>query len=167
MSTPFENVYNAFLLKLEQDSSFFDYFDSDPDANMQMAYQRAHGYLIEAAARMKRSTNAQIDFSSYDDMAAEFDADLTDEEIDILSNLMLEAYIAKDIPRLRAFQATFVPKDLQVFSPANERKTFLNMYNTIREQNKEMLEEYKSRDRLTGAFRQLIDYTEYSSEDDE
>lgn len=93
-----------------------------------------------------------------------FTADLNTVEIDLLANLMYEGYLKRDISKLRAFQHQYTPSDLQVFSPANDRKTFMAMYNTVVEENKTKIDRYARKDRDTGKSRS-IDYTSYETED--
>ena len=85
-------------------------------------------------------------------------------EIDLLANLMYEGYLKRDVSKLRAFQHQYTPSDLQVFSPANDRKTFMAMYNTVVEENKVKLDRYMRKDRRTGQ-QKTIDYTSYETEE--
>lgn len=66
--------------------------------------------------------------------------------------------------KLRAFQHAYTPSDLQVFSPANDRKTFMEMYQIVCEENKTRLDRYRRKDRLTGEVKG-IDYASYDEEE--
>ena len=48
--TSFKKVYEAFYNKMEEDSSFFNYFDLNEKQAMALAAERAHTYLVEAIA---------------------------------------------------------------------------------------------------------------------
>jgi len=52
------------------------------------------------------------------------------------------------------------PTDLNVFSPANERATFISMYDQVRSESIRMLDDYASHDRVTGKLK-TIDYEKY------
>lgn len=85
---------------------------------------------------------------------------LTIDEIDILANLMKEIYYQRDLSKLKAFKIKFSPSDLNSFSPAEERRTFVNMCAFIKNNNEVLIDNYASRDRLTGKLKS-INYTSY------
>ena len=160
MSTPCESVYDVFFDLIEEDRDFFNYYEATDEESYMLALQRAKALLRDA----------EIDFTdTYTEGEGRkqkefFTADLTPFEIDLLANLMYEGYLKRDVSKLRAFQHQYTPSDLQVFSPANDRKTFMAMYNTVVEENKVKLDRYARRDRTTGKQRS-IDYTSYETEE--
>lgn len=109
-----------------------------------------------------------IDFTGYqedEEGNKQFVADLTVTEIDLIANLMYEGYLKRDVSKLRAFSQQYTPTDLQAFSPANDRKTFMEMYAVVVDENKVKLDRYKSKDRLTGETKG-IDYASYDTEEE-
>ena len=88
---------------------------------------------------------------------------MTRTEIDMLASLMFEMYLEKDIAKLRVLDVNYTPNDLQVFSPSQSRKTFMEMYENVRAENRRLLDGYKSRDRLTGELL-TIDYAAFAEE---
>ena len=170
MSTPCESVYDVFFDLIEEDRDFFNYYEATDEESYMLALQRAKALLRDAAIRMQMECDAEIDFTdTYTESEGRkqkefFTADLTPFEIDLLANLMYEGYLKRDVSKLRAFQHQYTPSDLQVFSPANDRKTFMAMYNTVVEENKVKLDRYARRDRTTGKQRS-IDYTSYETEE--
>ncbi len=126
--------------------------------------------LRDAAVRIQMECDTDIDFTdTYTEGEGRkekeyFTADLNPAEIDLLANLMYEGYLKRDVSKLRAFQHQYTPSDLQVFSPANDRKTFMTMYNTVVEENKVKLDRYMRKDRRTGQ-QKTIDYTSYETEE--
>ncbi len=167
MPTPWSKVNEVFFELVEEDSGFFHYYNATDEESYALAVERANSLLRAAAARMMRSCNCEIDFTdTYVDEESEeiyFSADLTEEEINLLANLQYEGYLKRDMSKLKAFRHGFTPSDLQVFSPANDRKTFIEMYNTVCEENKTALDDYKRRDRLTNAPKG-IDYLSFDEE---
>lgn len=160
MATPIETVLCAFYRKLEQDEGFFQYFNLTDEEAAELAKERAEGYMAEACARIALFCKPDISFSHHADA---FEADLTRTEIDMLASLMFEMYLEKDIAKLRVLDVNYTPNDLQVFSPSQSRKTFMEMYENVRAENRRLLDGYKSRDRLTGDLL-TIDYAAFAEE---
>jgi hypothetical protein len=163
MSTSFDTIFTVFFDKIQADSDFFSYYNLSNEEALELAKSRAEGYLIESIVRLTLKITPEIDFRDYNLTTKVIIADLNDIEIDLLANLMFEMYLAKDIARLKAYEVNFTPTDLQVFSPSQSRKSFMDMYKDIREENKVLLADYASYDRLTGK-RKVIDYSLYSEE---
>ena len=126
-----------------------------------LANQRANGYLTDSASKIMTNCNADIDFNDYDELLETFNIDLTVNEIKLFGQLMFEQYLARDFVKLKAFKILFTVSDLNMFSPANERNTFMNMYVFVQSQSEKMLDDYKSRDRITGELKG-INYSKYS-----
>lgn len=170
MSTPCSKVYDVFFDLIEEDRDFFNYYEATDEESYMLALQRAQALLRDAAIRLNMECEADVDFTdTYTEGEGRkqeeyFTADLNATEIDLLANLMYEGYLKRDISKLRAFQHQYTPSDLQVFSPANDRKTFMAMYNTVVEENKTKLDRYSRKDRDTGKSRS-IDYTSYETEE--
>lgn len=170
MSTPCDLVYNAFFDMIEEDRDFFNYYEATDEESYMLALQRAKSLLREAVTRVQMECDTDIDFTdTYSEGEGRkqedfFTADLTLAEIDLLANLMFEGYLKRDMAKLRAFQHQYTPSDLQVFSPATDRKTFMEMYDTVVQENKVRLDRYARKDRVTGKSRR-IDYTSYETEE--
>lgn len=162
MSTSLTTIYNSFFNKIEKDIDFFTYNNVTDEEAMQIAISRAREYLTEAIIRFTSSCSVEVDLTVNDTEGC-INSDLTNTEIDIISSLMKEKYFEKDTSLLKAFQVNFSPKDLQLFSPANERKTFMDMYGVIVKENDKLISRYASRDRSTGKLK-TINYSDYSSD---
>lgn len=160
MSTSWELIYERFFKKIEKDNSFFSYYNVSDQEAIELATMRAKDYLIESISKLTSSCAPDIDFNDYDEEQALFAEDLTRNEVDLLASLMREKYFEKDMSLLKAFETKFSPKDLTVFSPANERKTFKDMLDGVIDTNNSLIREYMSRDRLTGKLKG-IDFSKY------
>ena len=175
MPTNFSDVNQLFFDKIQKDADFFMYNNVNIEEALEIAESRAEGYLIESIAKLVLSCTPTINFTDFDlavstttgtppvttTIPAHFNPDLTFIEMDILTNLQYEKYLDKDTVLLKALANNLSPKDMNVFSPANERKTFLEMLTFIKKENMKMIKQYTSRDRLTGALKQ-IDYASYN-----
>ena len=161
MSTSFDTIFTVFFDKIEKDSEFFNYYNLTNQQALDLAVERAESYLKESIVKLTLKCTPDIDFKDYNTTTKVINADLTTTEIDLLANLMFEMYMAKDIAKLKGLELNFTPKDLQVFSPSNSRKTFMDMYKDVKKDNLVLIADYASVNRLTGK-KKTIDYEEYS-----
>ena len=156
MSTSYEVFCSAFFDKIQNNKEFFNYYNLTDDESLELAKQRSKGYLKEAIVKLTLECTPDVNFIDYDDTAEVINVDATIAEIDIVANLMFEMFLQKDIAKLNAFSPHFTASELKsVLSPANERNTFLSMYKGVQSDNKDMIDNYKSRDRLTGKLKTL------------
>lgn len=163
LSTSWEEVYTVFFDKIEKDLDFFSYTNLSPEDALTIALSRSKKYLKEAISKLTLNCSPDINFYDYDETNEIFNEDLTHVEIDLLASIMREKYFEKDLVLLKAFQVNFSPKDLAIFSPANERKTFTDMVKEISTNVNNDISKYDSLDRITGKPKR-IDYSQYSSE---
>ena len=161
MSTPYNDFYNVFFKKIEQDRKFFMYYNLTAEQAMELAKERAKGYLHEALLKLTLETESEINFGEYDEVSEVVNADCTNNEKIIIGNLMFEMYLEKDIAKLKSNIINFSPSDLKIFNPSDERRSFLNLYKQVQDNNIIMIDKYNSKDRLTGK-RKTIDYNSYS-----
>lgn len=158
MSTTFEKIYEPFFYKIENDNNFFVYYNISQEEALTLAKQRAKSLLIEAIAKLSLSLkNPDIDFTNYDIDNEIFNVDFTNDEINLIVQVMFERYLERDVVKLKALQMRYAPSDLKVFSPANERSSFLNMKQYVDYELEKLIDRYNSRDRLTGEMK-LINY---------
>lgn len=155
--TAFEDVKNAFYSYIENDVDFFDYFDLDEDECMEVAGQRADVLLKEATSYLSRKLIVENVYSTYSADEEGFTEMLTDSEINLLVKAMFLMYLQRDITKLRTFHGVMTSSDLNMYSPANERKTFIAMVQEYEAALKVEISEYQMRDRETGAFVQICE----------
>lgn len=160
MSTLFEPIRNKFFRRIEKDRDFFSYYKISVEEAVQLATKQANGYLIEAVEKLTDSCSPDIDFMDYDETLEQFNSDLTKKEQGLLADLMYEVYFDRDLVLLKAFKIAMTPSDLNVFSPANERKSFTEMVKDIKLQNSVKIDHYISTDRITNKPK-LIDHSKY------
>lgn len=163
MATKWEDIYKIFWDKIEKDREFFEYNNVTLEEALEIAVKRSKSLLIESISRLTLSCSPDIDFYDYDVDLEQFNFDLYDKEKDLIASIMREKYFDRDKSLLKAFEVRFTPSDLNIFSPANERKTFLDMYNDIVNENNKSISSYDSRDRKTGKLK-TIDYSIYFEE---
>lgn len=155
--TAFEDVINAFYHYIENDVDFFNYFDIDEDECMEVAGQRAEVLLIEATSYLSRKMVFESVFSKYEVDSKEFDETLNLAEINLLVKTMFLMYLQRDLTVLRTFHGVMTSSDLNMYSPANERKTFVDMIQKYELDLQVEITEYQMRDRNTGTFVQICE----------
>lgn len=107
MGTPYVVVDNVFLDKITDDMLI-----SMSEENLQ---KTLNTYRRSAAVKFKQSPKMKL----YNTVTPEFDAVLTDEEIEILSSLMVIEWIRPRINSIELLEPTMSTKDYQAFSNAN------------------------------------------------
>ena len=158
--TTYEELYTPFFNRIEKDATFFSYYNLTEEEALEIAKSRAKNYLNEAITIWERNCTLDIEII-LDDELEEISADLTHNEINLIADLMYEVYISRDIVTLKSMVNALTSTDLKMLhSPANERKTFMDMYNTLKSNNEVAMSNYNGRNRLTGK-RKVIDYAQY------
>lgn len=160
-NTTLQEVIDIFFRMVEEDRGFFNYFNLSEAEAIDLATDRATAFLREAAARLSLEVSNGINFLDWDLSKGEWNFVLTDVEKYLLAALSFEVYLSRNVARLKAFELNFVPTDLNVFSPANDRTSFMNMYESVKQANLSMIDNYKSKDRTTND-KLSIDYASYS-----
>ena len=150
--TAFEDVFNAFYHYIENDVDFFHYFELDEDECMEVAEQRAGVLLNEATSYLSRKMIVESVFSTYDAQEECFTETLSNSEINLLVKAMFFVYLQRDIAKLKTFHGVMTSSDLNLYSPANERKTFIDMTQKYETDLKVEISEYQMFDRSTGTF---------------
>lgn len=160
MGTPFSIPIERFFHRIEEDREFFNYYQLSDSEALQLAGVRAKAYLQNAADKIMMGGAPDIDFSDVDDALDQFNADLTSREVYLLSSLMYEFYLEKDIAKLKTLSVNYTSSNLKVFDPSNARTSFHTLYKDVCEKNAILLDAYHNTDRTTGAFKG-IDYASY------
>ena len=155
MPTPFDDVNVIFYDLVEKDHEFFDYYGLDPVQAMNLAEQRADSCLTQAATKLSIENETSINFSDFDMTERSFAADFTNDEKYLLARLQFQQYLFRDFSTLRAQSTMFTSAEQVVFSPANERKAFVNMYNMLCDENRNLVNAYLWKDRLSRSRKEL------------
>ena len=159
-TTSFDKVISRLLRKIEKDKDFFAYYNLSVSEVQSIVMEQAVGYLYDAIDLLTSKCEPDTDFYDYDEELLQFNFKLTQREIGLLSSLMYEVYFERDEALLKAFKIRMTPSDLNQFSPANERKSFEDMLQRIKDENTNKIAKYVSTDRKTGR-RKMIDHSQY------
>ena len=159
-TTSFDKITSRLLRKIEKDKDFFEYYNLSVSEVQSIVMEQAVGYLYDAIDLLTSKCEPDTDFYDYDEELLQFNFELTQREIGLLSSLMYEVYFERDEALLKAFKIRMTPSDLNQFSPANERKSFEDMLQRIKDENTNKIAKYVSTDRNTGK-RKVIDHSQY------
>ncbi|RYI30607.1 hypothetical protein EVU96_09330 [Bacillus infantis] len=150
MSTPYNAIFDKFIRKLKGDNQFFNYRNLSEDEVKVILDDHMTSLLERAIDKLYSYGLPDINFYDKDDIGQSFTESLVPQEISLLSDLMYLAYIEEDRNKLKAYGMQFRTSEIDVlFSPANDRKTYLDMLETIEASIFNSVVTYFSRDRLT------------------
>ena len=132
MATPYEKLYENLL------SKFRDY--DIPLMTTEEVKDYLHDFLSPAISKFHV---CRKDLSDRDDNIQRFNADLSDVEIEILSNYMLIEYIDSEYVRTPSLLKVQLPSsDFKVYSPANFLDELMAMHKTYVTENETLLSRY-------------------------
>jgi len=133
MATDFSVVYGSFLSKVT-DTDLSDMAEEDANSVMSDLLKQA---------TVKFSESCKKDLS--DVTTTGFVSDLDDYEIDILSELMVEAWYKPHINYTDLLRNKLSTKDFTTFSPANLQKENRESYELAHKRARSMINEYSFR----------------------
>ena len=133
MATDFSVVYGSFLSKVT-DTDLSDMTEEDANSVMSDLLKQA---------TVKFSESCKKDLS--DVTTTGFVSDLDDYEVDILSQLMVEAWYKPHINYTDLLRNKLSTKDFTTFSPANLQKENRESYELAHKRARSMINEYSFR----------------------
>ena len=132
MATPYEKLYENLLPK------FRSY--EIPLMSVEEVKDFLHDYLIPAISRFHV---CRKDLNDRDDIVQRFNVDLSDTEIEILSNYLLIEYIDSEYIRVPSLLKVQLPSsDFKAFSPANFLEKLVAMRTNYTKENETLLSRY-------------------------
>ena len=132
MATSYEKIYENLLPK------FRSY--EIPLMSTEEVKDCLHDYLIPAISRFHV---CRKDLTDRDDIVQRFNSDLSDIEIEILSNYLLMEYMDSEYIRTPSLLKVQLPSsDFKVFSPANFLDKLMAMHKTYKTENETLLSRY-------------------------
>lgn len=133
MATDFSVVYGSFLSKVT-DTDLSDM--TEENANSVMS-----DLLKQATVKFRESCKKDLS----DVTTTGFVSDLDDYEVDILSELMVEAWYKPHINYTDSLRNKLSTKDFTTFSPANLQKENRESYELAHKRARSMINEYSFR----------------------
>ena len=141
MATEFDAVYGAFLAKVS-DYDLADMVETDAKAIMSDYMKQAIGKFSESCKKdlMNVTQTGFVD-------------DLTYFEIDIISELMVEAWCKPRMYNLDLFRNKLSTKDFTTFSSANLLDKIREVYEQSHKRARSMINEYSFRENDIGEMK--------------
>jgi hypothetical protein len=132
MATPYEKLYENLLPK------FRSY--EIPLMSTEEVKDYLHDFIIPAVSRFHV---CRKNLNDRDDIVQRFNVDLSDIEIEILSNYLLIEYIDSEYIRTPSLLKVQLPSsDFKVFSPANFLDKLMAMHKAYVSENETLLSRY-------------------------
>ena len=132
MTTSYENLYENLLPK-------FRSYDI-PLMSTEEVKDYLHDFLIPAISRFHV---CRKDLNNRDDILQRFNVELSDIEIEILSNYMLIEYIDSEYVRVPSLLKVQLPSsDFKYYSPANHLDKLTAMHKNYVSENETLLSRY-------------------------
>ena len=132
MATPYEKIYESLLPKFRSYEIAFMSVDE--------VKEYLHDFLIPAIAKFHV---CRKDLKDRDDILERFNVDLSDSEIEILSNYLLLEYLDSEYVRTPTLLKLALPStDFKAFSPANMLEKLINMHKTYLSENETLVSRY-------------------------
>lgn len=113
--TYFEDIYNSFLSKITT-YQYLNMTDEEMNLEMQML-------LRGAMARFVGASDIKLDYSM-----EEFSRELTDLEIEIISNGMILGWLSPKIKNTTLLQQSLSSKDYSFYSQSQHLKELMDLY---------------------------------------
>lgn len=156
VNTPYSDVFDVFIRKLKNDTTFFQYRGLDEAEINEIVGEHLLSLLGRAIDKLYSYGLPDVDFYDRDDDFQTFNIELTKREIGLISDLMYLCYLEEDRNKLKAVGMRFRTSELNMlFSPANDRRTFMQLLESIELNLENSISNYFSRDRLTWEFKSI------------
>lgn len=132
MATTFEAIYNSFYSKVTD----FDLADMLEDS--------ASAFLFDLLKQAVARLNSNLGTTSFEMNYAEsqFTADLTDLEIDIISEIMVENWLKPKLNNSELLRNRLSTKDFSQFSPANLLNAVRESFNLAHSRSESLINKY-------------------------
>ena len=131
MATPYETIYNRALSKLEDPT-----LAMLPEEDLE---NMLHGYLMSAIAKHRK---CEHDLSDRDEELKQFNFDLSDLEIEILSILMVREWISQRLNSVTNVMQVFGGKEEKWFSQSSHIKELREMDDRLRLEAQQLSRDY-------------------------
>jgi len=134
MATKYSVVYEWFASKVT-DYDLLLFTDEDRESIIKT-------YLMSACVKF---SNCKVDLFDRNETDNEFNQDLDDEILDILSENMLISWLQPKLNNIENFKNALSTKDFSLYSPANLLKETRETFKEIRLNAKKMIDNYSFR----------------------
>jgi hypothetical protein len=138
MATPFEEIYHFFLSKVT-DYSFVNVTESELEEEFEKYLRSACTKFFSAGTRL----NKNLTFK-------EFERDLTDLEIEILSLLMVIEYLNPKIIATENMKQFLATKEYKIYSQDKQLSKMLELKSNLKSEVSHLMSQYSYKDGIGG-----------------
>ena len=131
MATPYETIYNRALSKIEDPT-----LAMLPEEDLE---NMLHGYLMSAIAKHRK---CEHDLSDRDEELRQFNSDLSDLEIEIISLLMCREWVSQQINSVTLTLQVFSGKETNYFSQSAHLKELIALDDKWRLEAQQLSRDY-------------------------
>lgn len=132
MATPYAKIYNSFLMKV----TGYKLLELFPEEREEII-----AYYLNAA-RAKFYKKCKHDLMDIDEENQVFNIDLTIDEVDILSEIMIVEWLSPQIYSDELLESRLNTKDFTEFSPAKLIEQIRSVYNESKKRVKYLIVQY-------------------------
>lgn len=157
MNTEYQVIFDKFIRKLKNDSTFMKYKGLTDIEIDQMVDEHSVSLLGRSVDRIYEYGLPDVDFYDRNDTLKTFNFSLIPQEIALLSDLMQLCYYEEDKNKLKVIEWNFRSNEVEVFSPANNRDSFLKMIKDMEIRIVNSITNYLSRERDTWKLKSIYD----------
>lgn len=141
MATTYETIYNRALSKIT------DYeLASLPEYDLE---EMLHGYLLSSIAKFRKCKN---DLKDRDDENKTFNVDLEDEEIEILSIMIVREWLQPQVQSTLLTKQIFSGKEQNYYSQSAHIKELIEMDARLKVEAQKLMRDYSYANDLRGYF---------------
>jgi hypothetical protein len=142
MATPYSDVYDVFKNKIT-DYDILVFTDDEKDEILKRL-------MVASCVKFKR--NCLIDLTDRDEAVGQFNNDLDDEIIEIITTGMIVEWIKPKLLLSESYKNALSTKDLSFFSPANLLKEIRETHDYFKKEYRSMINRYSYDHGDVGSF---------------
>lgn len=143
MATPFADIYSRAIFRFAD----YKFLEQDIDTREAVLEQ----YLFSAKTEFQKA--CKVDLSHYDRELQQFDVDLGDEEIEILSLGIAYYWLSARTLNSENLKNRLNSKDYYYYSPANLLKEIQTLRKTVRDEFYSRMRQYSYLDNSIGTLK--------------
>lgn len=143
MATPFADIYSRAIFRFAD----YKFLEQDIDTREAVLEQ----YLLSAKTEFQKA--CKVDLSHYDRELQQFDVDLGDEEIEILSLGIAYYWLSARTLNSENLKNRLNSKDYYYYSPANLLKEIQTLRKTVRDEFYSRMRQYSYLDNSIGTLK--------------
>lgn len=141
MATTYETIYNRALNKITD----FELANL-PTRDLE---EMLHDWLISSISKFRKCKN---DLKDRDEELRQFNVDLEDEEIEILSIMMVREHLSPQLHSTLLTKQIFSGKEQNYYSQAAHLKELIDMDNNLKIEAQKLMRDYTYQNDLRGYF---------------